>query len=76
MLKKTCSIVFGAFNVTKINRICEKLSKIWFIEVKGANVKFKHKKIIYVLKLIKMYVHWSNAFALQKSFLKLQISRP
>jgi hypothetical protein len=42
---------------------------------RGENVKFKHKKIVFVLK-IKIYVHWSNVFALPKSFLELQISQP
>jgi hypothetical protein len=41
----------------------------------GENVKFKHKKIAFVLK-IKTYIHWSNVFALSKSFLELQISHP
>jgi len=41
----------------------------------GVNVKFKHfyKKI--VLKL-KMYINWSNVFALQRLVLKFQISHP
>ncbi len=41
------------------------------MEVKG--LMFKHKKIIYILKL-KMYVRWSNAFALPRIFFELQIS--
>jgi hypothetical protein len=40
------------------------------MEVKG--LMFKHKKIVSISKL-KMYVHWSNAFALPKLFLELQI---
>jgi hypothetical protein len=42
------------------------------MEVKGVNVKFKHQKIIFILKF-KMYIHWFNAFAFQRSFLELQI---
>jgi hypothetical protein len=49
------------------------MSKIWFMEVKS--LMFNHKKIISVLKP-KMYVHWSNVFVFQRSFLELQISHP
>jgi hypothetical protein len=38
----------------------------------GGDCKFKHKKIVFVLKF-QMDVHWSNVFALQRSFLELQI---
>jgi hypothetical protein len=43
------------------------------MEMKG--LMFKHKKKVSILKL-KMYVHWSNVFALPRLFLKLQISHP
>jgi hypothetical protein len=41
----------------------------------GENVRYKHKKPIFVLKL-KIYVCWSHVFALQKSFVKFLISHP
>jgi hypothetical protein len=34
------------------------------------NVKFKHKKQVFVLKL-KIYICWSNVFSLQRSFVEL-----
>jgi hypothetical protein len=46
------------------------MNKIWFMEMKGMNVKFKHKKIVFILKL-KMYIHWSNVFALPRPFLEV-----
>jgi hypothetical protein len=36
----------------------------------GENVKFKDKKLVSILKL-KIYICWSNVFALQRPFLKL-----
>jgi hypothetical protein len=39
------------------------------------NARFKHKKIVYVLKF-KMFVHWFNVFALPTLFLELPISHP
>jgi hypothetical protein len=41
----------------------------------GVNAKFKHQKTICILK-IKIYISWSNVFALQRLVLKFQISHP
>jgi hypothetical protein len=49
------------------------MRKIWLLKVKG--LMFKLKKTIYVSKF-KMYVCWSNVFALPRLFVKLQISHP
>jgi len=38
------------------------------------NVKFKHKKKINVK--LKMYIHWSNAFAFKRSFFKISNFTP
>jgi hypothetical protein len=46
------------------------MSKIWLMEMKGVSVRFKHKKIVFVLKL-NMYVHWFDVFALQRPFLEV-----
>jgi len=35
----------------------------------GENVRFKQGKKKFVLKL-KVYIHWSNVFAFQRSFVK------
>ncbi len=69
-MKRFFSHFLGTFNVTKITIIGFKMSKIWLMEMKGVSVRFKYKKIVFVLKL-KMYVHWFKAFALQRPFLEV-----
>jgi hypothetical protein len=39
------------------------------------NVRFKHKKIVCVLKY-KLFIHWFNVFSLPRLFLELPISHP
>jgi hypothetical protein len=39
-----CSPFLGTYNVTTIIGVGSKMNKIWLMEVRGVNVKFKHTK--------------------------------
>jgi len=39
-----CSPFLGTYNVTKIIGVGSKMNKIWLMEVRGVNVRFKHTK--------------------------------